>query len=42
VTWTPVTGSQISYLNIDKSLSMEADLAKARVEFWEKLHESYD
>jgi len=42
VTWTPVTGLQISYLNIDKSLSMETDLTKARVEFWEKLRVSYD
>jgi carboxylesterase type B len=42
VTWTPVTGSQLSYLNIDKSLSMETNLTKTRMEFWEEMHELYD
>jgi hypothetical protein len=40
VTWIPVTKTELNYLNIDKELSMQKDLAKDRVAFWEELESS--
>jgi hypothetical protein len=40
VTWTPVTKTELNYLNIDKELTMQKDLAKDRVAFWEELESS--
>ncbi|XP_069675635.1 carboxylic ester hydrolase-like isoform X1 [Periplaneta americana] len=40
VIWNPVTKSELHYLNIDKDLSMQKDLAKDRVAFWEDLQSS--
>jgi hypothetical protein len=37
VTWTPVTKTEFHYLNIDKKLTMQKDLAKDRMAFWEDL-----
>jgi len=37
VTWTPVTKTEHNYLNIDTELTMQRDLAKDRVAFWEEL-----
>ncbi|XP_021912901.1 esterase E4-like isoform X2 [Zootermopsis nevadensis] len=37
VTWTPVTKGELNYLNIDKELTMQKDIAKDRVAFWEEL-----
>jgi hypothetical protein len=35
--WTPVTKTEQHYLNIDKELTMQKDLAKDRMAFWEQL-----
>jgi hypothetical protein len=40
VTWIPVTKTELNYLNIDKELTMQKDLAKDRVAFWEELQSS--
>jgi hypothetical protein len=40
VTWTPVTKTDLNYLNIDRNLTMQKDLAKDRVAFWEELQSS--
>ncbi|PNF42151.1 Esterase E4 [Cryptotermes secundus] len=40
VTWIPVTETELNYLNIDKELTMQKDLAKDRVAFWEELQSS--
>jgi hypothetical protein len=37
ISWTPVTKTELHYLNIDKGLTMQKDLAKDRVAFWEEL-----
>jgi hypothetical protein len=42
VTWTPTTTPELNYLNIDTKLSMETDLLKARMDFWEEMYESYE
>jgi len=40
VIWSPVTKDGLRYLNIDKELTMQNDLAKDRVAFWEELQSS--
>jgi len=40
VTWAPYTAENPAYLNIDKELSLQQDLNKYRLQFWEDLYKS--
>jgi len=40
VIWSPVTKGELRYLNIDKDLTMQKDLLKDRMAFWDKLKSS--
>lgn len=40
VTWAPYTAEKPAYLNIDKELSLQYDLNKHRLQFWEDLYKS--
>jgi carboxylesterase type B len=40
VTWAPYTAENTAYLNIDKELSLQHDLNKHRLQFWEDLYKS--
>jgi len=40
VIWNPVTKDGLRYLNIDKELTMQKDLLKDRMAFWEELKSS--
>jgi carboxylesterase type B len=40
VTWPSYTADEPTYLNIDKELSLQYDLNKERLQFWEDLYKS--
>jgi hypothetical protein len=40
VTWAPYTADEPTYLNIDQELSLQYDLNKDRLQFWEDLYKS--
>jgi carboxylesterase type B len=37
VTWSPVTKTELNYLNIEKKLTMHRDLMKENMDFWDKI-----
>jgi len=38
VIWSPVTTSELTYLNIDKELTMRCGLRTENVNFWEQIY----
>jgi hypothetical protein len=40
VIWSPATKSELSYLNIDKELTMRRDLRTENVKFWEQMYKA--
>jgi hypothetical protein len=42
VTWSPVTKTELHYLNIDKELTMHKDLMKENMDFWDKVLASWE
>lgn len=42
VTWSPVTKTELNYLNIDRELTMHKDLMKENMDFWDKILASWE
>jgi competence transcription factor ComK len=42
VTWNPVTKTEFTYLNIDKELTVQKDLMKENMDFWDEVLASYE
>lgn len=38
VIWSPATTSELTYLNIDKELTMRCDLRTENLNFWEQIY----
>jgi hypothetical protein len=41
VSWSPVTKTELNYLNIDKELTMHKDLMKENMAFWDNILASW-
>jgi len=42
VTWSPVTKTELNYLNIEKELTMHRDLMKENMDFWDEILVSWE
>jgi hypothetical protein len=40
VTWSPVVSNELNYLNIDSELTMNKDLMKENINFWDNIFPS--